>query len=77
LLPANSRTPHLGQSSIPDWLTTYALDQQTQLRAFANAVDGLLIIVAILTAAGVVLAIFLRSGRAPAADQGPDMAALG
>jgi hypothetical protein len=39
-------------------------------------VDWLFIIVAILTAAGVVLAIFLRSGRAPATEEGPDTAAL-
>jgi hypothetical protein len=39
--------------------------------------DWLFIIVAILTAAGIVLAIFLRSGRAPDSDQDPDMAALG
>jgi EmrB/QacA subfamily drug resistance transporter len=76
LLPANTPTPHLGPPGIPDWLTTYALDQQTQLQTFANAVDWLFIVVAILTAAGVVLAIFLRSGRAPASDQDPDVAAL-
>jgi hypothetical protein len=56
-------------------LGTYAVDQQTQLQSFANAVDWLFIIVAILTAAGVILAMFLRSGRAPASD-GPDAAAL-
>jgi hypothetical protein len=57
-------------------LGTYALDQQTQLQSFANAVDWLFIIIAILTAAGVILAMFLRSGRAPASDDGPDVAAL-
>jgi EmrB/QacA subfamily drug resistance transporter len=77
LLPANTPTPRLGQPAIPDWLTTYALHQQTQLQAFAHAMDWLFIIVAILTAAGIVLAIFLRSGRAPDSDQDPDMAALG
>jgi EmrB/QacA subfamily drug resistance transporter len=76
LLPANTPTPHLGPPGIPDWLSAYALDQQTQLQTFAYAVDWLFIIIAILTAAGVVLAIFLRSGRAPASDQGPDTAAL-
>jgi EmrB/QacA subfamily drug resistance transporter len=77
LLPANTPAPHLGPSGIPDWLSAYALDQQTQLQTFAHAVDWMFIIVAILTAAGVVLAVFLRSGRAPASDQDPDMAALG
>jgi EmrB/QacA subfamily drug resistance transporter len=75
LLPANTPVPHL-PSPIPKWLPIYALDQQTQLQSFAQAVDGLFIIVAILTAAGVVLAIFLRSGRAPATEEGPDTAAL-
>jgi EmrB/QacA subfamily drug resistance transporter len=75
VLPADTPTPHLGPG-IPDWLGVYALDQQTQLRTFTNAVDWLFIIVAILSAAGVVLAIFLRSGPAPTSDQSPDMAAL-
>jgi EmrB/QacA subfamily drug resistance transporter len=75
VLPADTPIPHLGPG-IPAWLGVYALDQRTQLQTFANAVDWLFVIIAILSAAGVVLAIFLRSGRAPASDQGPDMAAL-
>jgi EmrB/QacA subfamily drug resistance transporter len=76
LLPANTPIPHLGPPGIPDWLSAWALYQRTQLQTFAHAVDWLFIIVAILTAAGVVLAIFLRSGRAPTPDQSPDTAAL-
>ena len=75
LLPAKTVIPHL-PTGIPRWLGTYALDQQTQLQSFATAVDWLFIIIAILTAAGVILAMFLRSGRAPASDDGPDVAAL-
>jgi EmrB/QacA subfamily drug resistance transporter len=72
LLPANTPVPHLGPPQVPDWLGVWAIYQKTQLQTFADAVDWLFIIVAILTAAGVVLAIFLRSGPAPAADQSPD-----
>jgi EmrB/QacA subfamily drug resistance transporter len=72
LLPANTPVPHLGPPQVPDWLGVWAVYQKTQLQTFADAVDWLFIIVAILTAAGVVLAIFLRSGPAPAADQSPD-----
>jgi EmrB/QacA subfamily drug resistance transporter len=76
LLPAHTPfLPHV-PPQIPRWLETYALDQQTQLQSFAHAVDWLFIIVAILTATGVILAMFLRSGPPPASDQNPDTAAL-
>ena len=76
LLPAN--TPLLPQvpPQIPRWLEIYGFDQQAQLQSFAHAVDWLFIIVAILTAAGVILAMFLRSGPPPASDNGPNAAAL-
>jgi hypothetical protein len=48
-----------------------ALYQQTELRVFADSIDWLFMIVAILTAGGVVLAMFLRSGRAPASAPVP------
>ena len=76
LLPANTPVPHLGPERIPDWLGVWALYQRTQLQTFADAVDWLFIIVAILTAAGAVLAIFLRSGRAAAPGQSPDTPTL-
>ncbi|MGB8202545.1 MAG: DHA2 family efflux MFS transporter permease subunit [Pseudonocardiaceae bacterium] len=75
LLPATTPTPQLG-AGIPAWLGTYTLDQQTQLQAFIDSVDWLFILVTIISAAGAILAIFLRSGRAPSSGQGPDVAAL-
>ena len=44
---------------------------QIQLQTFADAVDRLFIIVAILTAAGMILAMFLPSRTTPAARAGP------
>lgn len=70
LLPANTPIPHLGSRAIPDWLGVWALDQQTQLQTFANAVDWLFITVAILTAAGMILAMFLPSRTTQAASAG-------
>jgi EmrB/QacA subfamily drug resistance transporter len=68
LLPANTPIPHLGSPAIPDWLSVWALYQQTQLQTFAEAVDWLFIIVAVLTAAGTIIGLFLPSGRTPAAS---------
>lgn len=76
LLPDNTPTPHLGPPGTPDWLGVYALYQQTQLRVFADAIDWLFVIVAILTAGGVILAAFLRSGPAPASPTGSAVEAL-
>ena len=70
LLPATTPIPHLGSSAVPDWLTVWALDQQTQLQTFADAVDSLFIIVTVLTAAGIILALFLPSGRRTATSAG-------
>jgi MFS family permease len=70
LLPANTPIPNLGSPAIPGWLGVWSLDQQTQLQTFADAVDWLFIIVAILTAAGMILAMFLPSGTTHAASAG-------
>lgn len=70
LLPANAPIPRLDSPAIPDWLGVWALDQQAQLQTVADAVDWLFIIVAILTAAGVILAVFLPSRPTPAASAG-------
>jgi EmrB/QacA subfamily drug resistance transporter len=70
LLPANAPVPNLGSPAIPGWLGVWSLDQQTQLQTFADAVDWLLIIVAILTAAGMILAMFLPSRATQAASAG-------
>ena len=69
LLPATTPTPHLGSPSIPDWVSTYALYQQTQLQVFVGAIDDLLLIAAGLSALGALGALLLRSGpaRAPTA----------
>jgi MFS family permease len=76
LLPANIHIPHVGPPRIPDWLGAWAIYQRTELQTFADAVDWLFIIVAVLTAAGALLAIFLPSGRAPAPDQSSDTTVL-
>ena len=66
LLPADTSTPHLGGPAVPDWLGVYALYQQTQLRVFVGALDDLLLIAAGLSAVGVLGALLMRSGPAPA-----------
>ncbi len=70
MLPANAPIPNLGSPAIPHWLGVWSVDQQTQLQTFADAVDWLLIIVAILTAAGTILAMFLPSKTTQAASAG-------
>jgi hypothetical protein len=47
----------------------YAAYQQTQTQVFVDAMGGLFIVTAIITALGIPLALMLRSGPAPA--QGP------
>jgi EmrB/QacA subfamily drug resistance transporter len=69
LLPANTPTPPLGPN-VPDWLSIYATYHQTQLLVFAGALDDLLLIAAGLSAVGVLGALLLRSGSAPAAPAG-------
>lgn len=64
LLPAGTPTPQLGPPGTSPVEGMLALYQQTELRVFADSIDWLFIIVAILTAGGVVLAMFLRSGKA-------------
>jgi MFS family permease len=76
LLPTTTPLPHLGAPAIPDWLSVYALYQQTQLRTFADAIDLLFIIIAILTTAGTILALFLPSTRTPSTSAGPNTEAL-
>jgi EmrB/QacA subfamily drug resistance transporter len=76
LLPTTTPLPHLGAPAIPDWLSVYALYQQTQLRTFADAIDLLFIIIAILTTAGTILALFLPSTRTPTTSAGPNTEAL-
>jgi hypothetical protein len=42
----------------------YAMYQQTQLQVFVEAMDALFIVTAVITVAGVALALLLRSGPA-------------
>lgn len=69
LLPANTATPPLGPN-VPNWLSIYATYHQTQLLVFAGALDDLLLIAAGLSAVGVLGALLLRSGPAPAVSTG-------
>ena len=69
LLPATTPVPPLGPPGTPAVASPLALYQQTQLRAFAEGMDQLFIAVAALTAVGVVLALFLRSGPPPATGE--------
>jgi EmrB/QacA subfamily drug resistance transporter len=70
LVPANTTVPHLGAPAVPDWLSVYAVYHQTQLRVFVGAIDDLFLIAAALGALGVLAALLLRSGPAPAAPAG-------
>jgi EmrB/QacA subfamily drug resistance transporter len=77
LLPAGTPTPDLGPPGTPDLAGMFAVYQQTQLQVFDTALDQLFIIITGLTAVGIVLALLLRSGRAPAAPgEGSDAAAI-
>jgi EmrB/QacA subfamily drug resistance transporter len=70
LLPANTPTPHIGGPSVPVWVGAYALYRQTQLQMFIGAIDDLFLISAALAALGVLGALLLRSGPAPAPPAG-------
>jgi hypothetical protein len=70
LLPATTVTPQLGGPTVPDWLGTYALYQQTQLQVFVGAIDDLFLISTGLSALGALVALFLRSGPAPVPPAG-------
>jgi EmrB/QacA subfamily drug resistance transporter len=70
LLPATTVTPQLGGPTVPDWVGTYALYQQTQLQVFVGAIDDLFLISTGLSALGALVALFLRSGPAPVPPAG-------
>jgi hypothetical protein len=71
LLPADTVTPHLGSSAVPDWVGAYALYQQTQLQVFVAGLDDLFLIAAGLSAVGALGALLLRSGPAPVTPATP------
>lgn len=64
LLPTTP-VPHLGDATLPDWVGTYALYQQTQLQVFVGSIDDLFLIATGLSALGALIALLLRSGPAP------------
>jgi EmrB/QacA subfamily drug resistance transporter len=70
LVPATTLTPHLGPPGIPDWLGVYAVYHDTSLQVFVGAIDDLFLICSAVCVLGAVVALFLRSGRAPAAPPG-------
>ena len=59
-------TPALGPGAEGQTAGMYVLYQQAQTQVFVEAMDGLFILTAIITALGIPLALMLRSGPAPA-----------
>jgi EmrB/QacA subfamily drug resistance transporter len=66
LLGADTVTPALGAGPGGHTAGMYALYQQAQTQMFVEAMDGLFIVTAIITALGIPLALMLRSGPAQA-----------
>jgi EmrB/QacA subfamily drug resistance transporter len=62
LLPATTPTPQIGGPTVPGWVDTYALYQQTQLQVFVGAIDDLFLISTGLSALGALVSLLLRSG---------------
>lgn len=73
LLGADTVTPMMGTGPGGQMAGMYALQQQAQTQAFVDAMDGLFIVTAIITALGIPLALMLRSG--PASSGGPSVPA--
>jgi EmrB/QacA subfamily drug resistance transporter len=65
LLGADTVTPVMGPGPGGETAGMYALYQQAQTQVFVEAMDGLFIVTAIITALGIPLALMLRSGPAP------------
>ncbi|MGB6165715.1 MAG: DHA2 family efflux MFS transporter permease subunit [Pseudonocardiaceae bacterium] len=62
LVPANTPLPHLGDPTVPNWLTVYAVYHQTQMQVFVDGIDDLFLIASVLGALGALGALLLRSG---------------
>ncbi|MBV9011725.1 MAG: DHA2 family efflux MFS transporter permease subunit [Pseudonocardiales bacterium] len=77
LLPATTPIPHVGTPATPEWLSVWSLYNQTQNLAFVGAIDDVFLIAAGLSVLGVLGALLLRSGPAPAppADSLPPLSA--
>jgi EmrB/QacA subfamily drug resistance transporter len=76
LLPPNTPVPHLGPPGTPDWVSRYALYQQTDKQVFAGAIDDLFLIAAALFVVSALAALLLRTGPAPATPSGSSPPAM-
>jgi EmrB/QacA subfamily drug resistance transporter len=64
LVPTNTPTPHIGDPLVPDWLSIYAVYQQTQQQVFVGAIDDLFLIATVISGLAALGALLLRSGPA-------------
>jgi EmrB/QacA subfamily drug resistance transporter len=64
LVPTNTPTPHIGDPLVPDWLSIYAVYQQTQQQVFVGAIDELFLIATVISGLAALGALLLRSGPA-------------
>ena len=71
LIPAGTPMPQLGPDAGEGVAGLLAVYQETQNQVFVSALNDMYIVTAIVTAAGVVLALMLHHGPAPAAPQDP------
>jgi EmrB/QacA subfamily drug resistance transporter len=76
LIPSTTPMPQLGPASDGGLSGLLAVYEQTQTQVFVSAINDMYIVTAIVTGAGVVLALMLHSGKAPApmADRQPTSA---
>jgi EmrB/QacA subfamily drug resistance transporter len=75
LVSTDTPMPVLAPGATGEMAGMYAIYQQTQMIAFVEAMHSLFIVTAIITAAGVPLALMLRSGPSKPAAGGPVVAA--
>jgi hypothetical protein len=75
LVSTDTPMPVLAPGATGEMAGIYAVYQQTQTIAFVEAMHSLFIVTAIITAAGVPLALMLRSGPSKPAAGGPVVAA--
>ena len=71
MIPTGTPMPRLGAGTDGGFAGLYAVYQQTQTQVFVTALNDMYIVTAIITAAGVVLALMLHHGPAPAAPADP------
>ena len=75
LVDPGAALPAMGSGQAGDMVGMYAVSQQTQTLAFVDSMHALFIVTAIITAAGIPLALMLRSGPSKAA--GPTVQHVG